>query len=342
MNAESTPPAKAAAPPHASLWAVVPAALALVLIVVLWLVTSRQMNGMEATLAKRLSDFEQRMMETRAAASHAQETTRELAAKVAVLEQKLAESQNQQLALEALYTELARGRDETTLAEIEKLVFTANQQLVLTGNVKAALLALEAADGRLARLSKPRFTALRHAFARDMERLRAAPLVDVPGLAARLDEIIARVDELPLIPTRPARTTRAAPSSRAESPSWRRVLDEVVADLSGLIRIENIGRAELPLIAPEQAYFLRENLRLRLLAARIALIARDEAAYRRDLEAARAWVERYFDARDGLVKSTRAALAQLSASPLRVDVPDISASVEAVRNFKLVSERSGR
>ena len=81
--------------------------------------------------------------------------------KLSLLEAKLAESQNQQLAMEALYQELTRTRDEATLEEVEQLLLIANQQLQLANNVKAALIAMQEADARLQRIDRPQLSSLR-------------------------------------------------------------------------------------------------------------------------------------------------------------------------------------
>lgn len=319
------------------------AVAALVLVLGVWLLTYRQISNLESELAKRLSAFDARNNESRVLAGQAQEGTRELQVKIGVLEQKLAESQNQQVALEAMYQELARGRDETTLAEIEQLVYSASQQLQLAGNVKAALIALQTVDTRLQRMDKPQFNTLRKAVEKDIERLRASPAVDATGISLRIDELIERIDQMPLLPgkssAKPAANAAAAP---ADGGWWKRFAGEAWGDFTQLLRIQNMGRNELPLLPPDQAYYARENLKLRLLTARLALLAHDEASYRSDLKAAQAWLARYFDGQDKLVKSSATLLQQLAGSPVRVDVPDISASLNAVRNFKLPPERSTR
>lgn len=313
------------------------AALALVLGV--WLLTYRQMSGLEGEVARRLANFETRNNESQLLARQAQEGARELQVKIGMLEQKLVESQNQQIALEQMYQELARGRDEASLAEIEQLVLSASQQLQVSGNVKAALIALQTADGRLQRMDKPQFLNLRKAINKDIEHLRASPSVDVAGISLRIDEVIEQIDQLQLLPGKPA--AKAAPEKQAaEAAWWKRFATEAWSDFTTLLRIQNMEKAELPLLPPEQAYYARENLKLRLLTARMTLLAHDEAGYRRDLKAAQAWLKRYFDEKDKAVKSAAGVLQQLAGSPVRVDVPDVSASLNAVRGFKLAPERA--
>jgi uroporphyrin-3 C-methyltransferase len=318
------------------------AILALAVVLGVWLLTYRQIGSLENDLAKRLSAFESRNNESRVLAGQAQEDARELQVKIGMLEQQLLESQNQQLALEAMYQELARGRDEASLAEIEQLVFSASQQLQLSGNVKAALIALQTADTRLQRMDKPQFHALRKAIGKDIERLRVFPSVDATGISLRIDELIDQVDRLPLLPGKPGTQAAAAENRLVQDTWWKRFAAEAWSDFTQLLRVQNTEKAELPLLPPEQAYYARENLKLRLLTARLALLAHDEASYRRDLKAAQEWLKRYFDETDKTVKAAVNLLQQLAGSPVRVDVPDVAASLNAVRSFKLAPERGAR
>src|ERR1700693_4598893 len=165
-------------------------------IVALWLDTRNTQRQLRLETAKRIGDIEAGERAARAALKDTQENLREAQAKVALLESRLAESQTQQSALEALYRELAPSRDEWALTEIEQVLLLASQQLQLAGNVQSALAALQLADSKLLRLDRPQFVPLRRALARDMDRLKAVPFVDFAGLGLRLDQAIARVDTL--------------------------------------------------------------------------------------------------------------------------------------------------
>ena len=149
-------------------------------------------------VARRLAEEDADLKATRTAVESAQDNLRDAEAKIALLESRLAESQTQQAALEALYRELAPSRDEWALTEVEQVLLLASQQLQLAGNVSAALAALQLADAKLQRLDRPQFVPLRRALARDMDRLKAVPFVDVQGLSLRLDQAISVVDTLPL------------------------------------------------------------------------------------------------------------------------------------------------
>src|SRR5256886_2840837 len=179
-------------------WRASPAVAAFGLLALLfawqWYDGHNRIGALRDELAQRVRESESDSRDARFAARQAQEAAREAQAKLAQIELKLAEFQNQQIGLEALYQELSRSRDEWVLAEIEQILTIASEQLQLTGNVQVALAALQTADARLARSGRPQFLPLRKVFGRDIERLKTPPGLDVPGIAGKLDQLIAGVD----------------------------------------------------------------------------------------------------------------------------------------------------
>jgi len=346
MSEAPTSVPKAASANALVLWIIgVVALMALVaLTITAWQVYSsrQEIDGLRQELAKRLADVDAQSKASRIAGDQLREVTREASVKIGVLEGKLAESQSQQIALEALYQDLSRNRDEWAFAEIEQTLLVASQQLQLAGNVRAALIALQAADTRLQHMNRPQMLGLRKAISEDIAKLKAAPFVDTVGLSVRIDTLITAVDKLPL-----AAETRAAPAASiataattaADDPAWQRFWREVWTDLRQMVRVQRIDNADVPLLAPTQAYFLRENLKLRLLAARMALLTRDQAAFRGDLKAASIWLTRYFDARDKVVLSAGTALAGLQTSEVSIELPDLSATLNAVRVLSVAGAR---
>jgi uroporphyrin-3 C-methyltransferase len=107
-----------------------------------------------------------------------------------------------------------------------------------------------------------------------------------------------------------------------------------------LVRIENTGKDEIPLLPPDQEFFLRENLKLRLLSARLALLSRDENSYRQELKTAQLWTARYFDGKAIQGARMLAELNKLASSNIIVKLPDISPSLQAVRNYRLTREKA--
>ena len=318
------------------------AILALVLIAWHWLDTQRRTNSLERELGRRLASMETANKESRLISGEAQQGVREVLVKLGALENQVAESQNQQLALEALYQDLSRNRDEWALADIEQVLLIASQQLQLAGNVKAALIAMQTADTRLQRLNKPQFTSLRKLINQDIERLKAVPFVDTVGISLKLDAMMATVSQIPLSYEHEQSKVADRPSDKAvpQQTSWQRFSSEAWAELKQLVQVRRIDKPEIPLLTPSQTYFLRENLRLRLLSARLGLLQHDEASYKADLKAASDWINQYFNEHDKTTRNLLTTLRQLSESPISIEVPDVTASLNAVRNYKLSRERN--
>ncbi len=296
---------------------------------------------LELELARKLAEIETIGSDSRRLSTGARDIARDVEARLGPIEARLVSMQNQKLALESLYQELSLSRDEWTLAEVEQILLVASQQLQLASNVTAALIALEAADARLARSDRPQLTELRRVIAEDIERLKASPFVDVTGIGIKLEHIIASIDEMPLaMETRPAVVDDAEAESATSG--WRSMISEVWIDVRSLVRIERVDSPVGPLLVPDQAFFLRENVKLRLLGARLALLARDEISYKADLAAATAWLTRYYDANSKSVGSSIETLDQLAQADIRIELPNVGASLDAVRNYRLMRERTVR
>jgi len=168
-------------------------------------------------------------------------------------------------------------------------------------------------------------------------------VLDVPGLSLTIDRLIASVDALPLAfderVERPAAAKAAKPVPGAAENFLVRLGGEVWKELRQLVVVRKVEAPEPPLLLPQQAWFLRENLKLRLLNARLALLTRDEAGYREDLRVAQGWIQRYFDARAKSFQGALAQLKQLSLASVSFEPPSIIDSLEAVRGFKARRER---
>lgn len=321
--------------------AVLLAAVALALLAWQWLETRLRLADVQAEVTRRLAEDDAVAKETRALARQGQESVQALQAKVGALEAKLAESQGQQLALEAMYQDLSHGRDERLLAEIEQAVAMAAQQLQLAGNVQAALIALEGADARLARANQPQFAGIRKLLGRDIAALRGQPVADVPGIAVKLEGIAAGVDGLPLAFERRPKTPPPAKPSRSpvDLTFWQSLAADIWGDTKQLIRIERIDHPDPGLLSPSESFFLRENLKLRLVNAKLALLSRDARVFRDDVRQAREWLERYFDTGAAPVAADLTTLKALAATAMAQDLPTLEETLAALRNFKLARER---
>jgi uroporphyrin-III C-methyltransferase len=166
-------------------------------------------------------------------------------------------------------------------------------------------------------------------------------------LTIRLDEAIRQVDELPLLSALDRRSTPrvpapASPASAAElaasaagwsgvvSEQWRKVIDPVWDEVRSLVRVTRIDQPEAMLVAPEQAFFLRENLKLRLLNARRALLSRQFDTAQSDLRDAQAALDRYFDRSSKRVAATTDLLKLVATQARLVTVPRPDATLAAI------------
>jgi uroporphyrin-3 C-methyltransferase len=333
-----------------------------------WWYAQKEISALREEVARRLQTGDTSNTEIRGVVKSLQEETREVQGKVSVLDSKQTESQSQQLALEQLYQDLSKNRDEWALSEVEGVLSTASQQLQLGGNVQGALIALQNADKSLSRSDKPQFIAIRRAIARDLDRLKALPTVDVPGIALRIDSVIGQIDGMPLLadekpvvsvtaPKQPLRVMPKAKNTPAGSTAvgtaagaagtaprsdwlqraqdaWQSLSAELWTDIQQLVRVRSVETPDALLLSPTQAYYARENLKLRLLNARLALLSHNEEAFRSDLLASQDTIAKYFDTRARQTQVAQALIKQVQSSNLSIEMPTLSDSINAVRNYK--------
>jgi uroporphyrin-3 C-methyltransferase len=318
-------------------------AVALLIVIAQWVDTRMQVASLQQELARRLADGDSMAREGRTLARQNQEAQAALQAKVGALEAKLAETQSQAVALEAMYQELSSSRDERVLAEVEQAVVIAMQQIQFAGNVEAALIALQGAEARLARSIQPRFLPARKLLARDIERLKATPGANVTGLSLKIESVVAAVDGLPLAYEQRPKAESAKPLAKAkplQADYWRELGADLWREFRQLVRIERIDQGDPALLSPNQSFFLRENLKLRLLNARLALLQRDGKTFREEIRQSREHLDRYFDSRSKPVQAAQSTLGALAATDVGFDLPGLAETLTALRNLKFARERS--
>ena len=323
-----------------------------VLLALQWWNSRSDVSELRREVAQRLQNGDNLNSQTKLIADRLDDELRSLQAKLAMLEARQLESQSQQIALEQLYRDLAKNRDDWALAEIEQVLSTASQQLQLAGNVRGALIALQNADARLSRADRPQFITIRRAIAQDVDKLKSLPSVDLTGIAVKLDALIAQVDSMALLsdeepaPVAPpkARPAHKAKGAQKAAPAqdWRTELHErwsawsadLWNDVRQLVRVRTVTKPEALLLTPEQAFFARENVKLRLLNARVALLSRNDSAFRSDLAEADQALQRYFDTADRHTQAGRELIRQLRESVLSIEMPTLSNSLAAVRQTR--------
>lgn len=320
-------------------------ALALVSMVIAALAWQR-LDAMAQELARRTQDNQTQTAEARALAKQASDLSRELASKVALSEAKLSELLAQRSQLDALMASLSRSRDENLVADLDAALRLAAQQTQATGSAEPLLAALRAADERLQRADAPRLAGVRRAVQRDIERARSATVIDMPGLSVKLDEASRSIDDLPLVVSPPAVVSAAAsPASAAAGKPmpagdtswwgllkarWNLAAKGAADEARSLLRISRIDQPEAMLLAPEQAFYVRENVKLKLLNARVALLTRQFEPMRADLAAAQQAIERYFDPRSRRVQLLLQQLRQVPQQVTTLALPRPDESLNAL------------
>jgi uroporphyrin-3 C-methyltransferase len=309
----------------------VAAVLALLLNILLW----ERLSTLQDQLARQTAEAGANAAEARMLARQTQEQERELAARQAVMEARLGEVALQRSQLEELMQSLSRSRDENLVVDIESAIRLAQQQAQLTGSVEPLLAALRTAEQRVQRVPQARLAPLQRALARDMARIKATPLTDTPTLLARLDELVRLADELPLAN---AVALAKAPADTAVKPRddtglrawWQRSLQLVLDEVRGLVRVSRIDHPEAVLLTPEQSFFVRENLKLLLLNARLGLLARQPDAARADLLKAATAMDKYFDANSRRLRAAAGLLQQTREQMKTLELPRVDDTLAAL------------
>jgi len=299
-----------------------------------------QNKDLHENVARRLEESDKSIIESRVLAKQENENLNTILGKVGALEGQVSKSEGHAKALEALYEQFSRSQEDRIVAEVRQAVEFADQQLRYAGNIETALIALRGAQTRLEQNDHGQFATLRQALGADIEKLNQQGTLDMPGTALRLEQVLEKIDKLPLIYS--SEVSAGSPSARSgekEGEGMTHFISglarDIWTDLRSLVKFERLGEgAEPVLLAPEQNAFLRENVKIRLLTARLAMLARDGKTYVADLERARGLIGRIFDMGneevDGVIKELD-ALKTVQVGVIRHELID---SAAAVRRFQ--------
>ena len=317
------------------------ALVALLMSGILW----QKLEQTQKELARQSAESASDAKDARSVATETESQFQELQARLSVAEVRLSEVSLQRSQLEELMVSVSRSRDDHLVQELESTLKLAQQQAQLTGSAQLLISALQSADNRISRAVQPRLNPVQRAIARDIERIKGAALTDIPALANRLDELIKVVDELPMAnavgalgrPVPPAGAARREAADLPTEPAvdtgwwasvrhtaevlWARVWADVREEASDLLRVTRIDQPEALLLAPEQAFMLRQNLKMQLLNARLALLARQIPQAQADVLTASAAVRRYFDEEAAPTRHVLKALAQVQSEMTSTDLP---------------------
>lgn len=294
--------------------------LALVLAIIALLTSSYV--GWLVNSKRGLSDAKGRLVQVEQETAQLQEQSAQMDKELS----SLRETQDTlQSSLATLHDEIGKGRRTWgLLAETENLLVIAQHRLEYARDAHLSLEALRAADRQLMQLGDPAYQTVRKLLEGETKSLEAFERLDVAGIAQRLGQLATNIDRLPLAPDkRPV----APPPSGDQG-----FLREVWQDLQGLVRIRSTTDIRRPLLLPEQKYYLRENVRLMLYGAQVALLHGDGTTFERNCTAARQWLRDYYDPNAQPVQAAILAFDIMLKSRPAV-LPDISGSLKALREI---------
>lgn len=309
----------------------------------------QKVGGMQEQLARQTAESGTQATEARALARESQDLVREAAGRLAVVEARVQEATLQRTQLEDLIHSVSRSRDETLLVDVESALRIALQQAQFSGSLEPLTVTLKSSAQRIERAAQPRLAPVQRAMEQDLERLGRANVMDTAGLLGRLDELVRMVDDMPLlssvtmapptgahmsstgVPLPPALDAAVSPTQWAWWQHWgSRIWTASANEARDLVRIRRIDHPDAMLLAPDQAFFLRENLKLKLLNARLGLLARQYDAARSDLGASSTAVAKYFDGQSRRTQSAQSLLLQIQTHLRQTEQPTLNDTLSAL------------
>lgn len=236
--------------------------------------------------------------------------------------------------LEGVHRRIGRSSSQWMAAEAEYLIRVANHRLRLERDVTTALTALQGADGRLAATNDPIWTEARGALAAEMASLRTLARVDIIGLTANIASLAKRVDKLRLVGAQPLTPggKALAEGVKVEGISLEEILKEGWQGFKSLMVIRKHDEPVTAMLPPEQRYFVYQNLRLQLEAARLAVLRADPDLYASSLKTTEEWIKEFIILDDAEAQAILEEIAKLSKINIRPDLPDISNSLRLLRD----------
>ncbi|MDR3016520.1 uroporphyrinogen-III C-methyltransferase [Delftia acidovorans] len=310
----------------------------------------QRLGNIQEQLARQSAQSGSQSVEARTLARDAQDLARDSAARTSVMEARIAELSLQRTQLDELLQSMSRSRDENLVVDIESSIRLAQQQAELSGSLQPLVATLKNARQRIERAAQPRLAPVMRALDRDLERLSRMSVTDTAGLLTRIEDLVRLVDEMPLLnavaqPRASRHRGVAGQTARQPEPapiegsptewSWWQSWGErgwtaVREEAQDLLRVSRIDHPDAILLAPEQAYFLRENLKLKLLNSRLALLSRQWDAARADLAASGMAVNKYFDPAARRTQIVQAQLQQIQANLRTTEQPALQETLAAL------------
>ncbi|MGZ5012782.1 MAG: uroporphyrinogen-III C-methyltransferase [Methylobacter sp.] len=237
-------------------------------------------------------------------------------------------------AIQQVQRQLGKTRGDWLIADAEYLLSIANQRLYLMGDVNTTREALEAADQRLRESGDAGAFKVREQIAKDIAAIRNVAVVDTVGMYASIQALQDQVGTLTLFLPYTGKTLtqpKPAPQQPTDKES-QDLLDSALGQLEGVVTLRHTEHPIKEILTPEQAQFIREQLRVKLEMVKIALVQQNEQLYQSSLADAKKWTEQNF-AKDEATNKFVAELDRFNAIKIRSHFPDISLSLKMLRDI---------
>ena len=207
-------------------------------------------------------------------------------------------------------------------SEADFLLNNALRKLVLDNDVDTAVSLLKLADETLAKVNNSQSAAIRSAINQDLKQLLSVAGVDQNSVMQKLSQLANTVDELPVLDVNFGDDQNATKLSDSLSDWAENAEKSATSFLNHFIRISpKHGADRKELLAPNQDIYLRENVRLRLQLAIMAVPRQQNELYKQSLEAVASWIRSYFDTNAEVTQSFLKSVDELSEVSIYVDVP---------------------
>ena len=238
-------------------------------------------------------------------------------------------------AIARVQRQLGKTRGDWLIADAEYLLSVANERLHLIGDVNTTREALEAADQRLRESGDGGIFNVREELAKEIAVIKSVIVPDIVGMYASIQTLQDRVDKLVLLLPYTGKAL-AAPAEKKEQSNKttedQGLLDSAMNQLGGIVTIRHTEHEVKEVITPEEAQFIREQLRVKLEMVKISLVQHNEALFQSSLTDAKKWTEKHFT-RNTDVNNFIAELDRFKTIKIRSQFPDISLSLKMLRDL---------
>ena len=230
--------------------------------------------------------------------------------------------------IQKLQRQLGKTRGDWLLADAEYLLSVANQRLLLMGDVNTTMEALEAADQRLRESGDAAAYKIREQLAKDISAMSKVNAVDVVGIYATLQNLESQIDSLTLLLPYAGKDETVKPIV----PDVKKDPKDLIGQLESMVTIRHVQQHVNEILTPEQAQFIREQLRVKLEIIKIALVQQNDVLYQASLADTQKWITSNF-VKEKAAEHFTLALDKLTDVRIRTQFPDISLSLKMLRDI---------